>query len=99
MELDFDNLMSGSDDRDGLREKPLHIRLDRTTVNGHIWKVEHSVVISDVGSIHSVRLTSENHASAIANPGASIGSRQGHGANNRPARTGNRDGRTGTERT
>src|SRR5882672_10186732 len=87
IELDPKHLLSGSDDRDGLHEKALHIRLDRTTVNGHVWKVEHSLVIRDVGSRRSVGLTSEKHASAIARPRTSIRGRQDHGANNRPART------------
>jgi len=98
MEIDPNNLPSGRDNRDRLREKALRIRLDRTTVNGHVWKAERSVVIRDFGSGRPVAPTSQNHASSIASPCGSIGSRQGHGANNRRARTDDGGGRRRNKR-
>jgi hypothetical protein len=38
MKIGSDNLVGGGDNRDGWRDKTLHIRLDRTAVNGHVQK-------------------------------------------------------------
>jgi len=75
MKIGRDDLVGRGDNTDGRRNKALHIRLDRTTVNGHVQKAERSVVIRYYGSRGSAGSTSQSHASAIASPRASIGCR------------------------
>jgi hypothetical protein len=87
MEFDPDFLLTDGDNRDWLREKALHIRLDETTINGHVQEAERSVRIRYLGSRRAVGPTCQSHASAITSPRASVGGRQRHGANYRRART------------
>ena len=70
--IDRDDLVGSGDNTDWFRNEALHIGLNRTTVNGDVPKAEDSVVVRNFGSRRSIDHTSQDHASAIASPRASI---------------------------
>jgi hypothetical protein len=98
LELALGNLLGGGDDVDWLRGKALHIRQDRTTINGYVPKAERSVFIRDLSLGRSVGGACQRYSSALAGKRAPIGSRQRDGANNRRARTDTGDGSRRRER-
>jgi hypothetical protein len=93
-----DNLVGGGDNPDWLGGKALHVRLDRTAVHGHAQETERPVLVRDFGSRGALGLTRQYDSSALTGKCASIGGRQGHGSNNRGARTDSRNRRPSSER-
>jgi hypothetical protein len=87
MKIAPDNLVGGGDHPDWWRDKALHVRVDRTRVNGHVGKAERSVFIRYFSPRRSVSGTAERDACTFASERVSIGGRQRHSADNRGART------------
>src|SRR5229473_5691165 len=75
LEIGPGNLLGGSDNPDRLPGKALHIRLDRTTVNGYVQKTERSVFIRYCRPGRAVRGARQRHSSAFARKRASVSSR------------------------
>jgi len=88
MKIGRDDLVGRGDNTDGRRNKALHIRLDRTTVNRHVQKTERPVLIRDFCSGRLVTFTRQYYSGAFSGKCDPIGSRQAHGSNNRGARVG-----------
>jgi hypothetical protein len=93
-----DYLAGNRDNSDWLRDKALHIRLNRATVNGRVQKAERPLFVRYFDHCRTVSATRQRHTSAFTGERASVGGWQRHGANDRGARTDACDGRRRSER-
>jgi hypothetical protein len=87
MKIGPDHLVGGGDHPDWWRDKALHRRLDRASVNGHVRKAEPTMFIRYFSPGRGVTGTGQRDACAFASETGSVTGRQRHGADNRGART------------
>jgi hypothetical protein len=78
MQIGFEGFTGDGHGRDGSHGKALHIRLDRTTINGHIHETERSMSIGYLRSRRSVPATRQRHPHAFAMKRISVSRREHH---------------------